>query len=270
MSAFSSKFPDGLQSLGLFVGLILAGVSFVSTIWHVLNERRIKQDKPRLILGPEQLVTVGVIVAMVGGVVALGGLIWQWNNQASGHSQLPKMSANLQPPLHVKMKDYFQAEKIELANILSDLSSHLSNDGLRAATSPWIRRLQTDRNNLQMQEYISDIESTKTQADRLRAWIWADLISNNKKYENELKAIVGDESGSDAPLAVFFGLVSQHLEMVKRFNKIQESAGDAKTFLAESVFHRDPIFVVQPAAEAVKAWIAECNAKIDEQREVLK
>jgi hypothetical protein len=48
MSAFSAKFPDGLQSLGLYAGITLASLAILATAWHRVDVWRIGQGKPGL------------------------------------------------------------------------------------------------------------------------------------------------------------------------------------------------------------------------------
>lgn len=179
-------------------------------------------------------------------------------------------SASVAPALALQQvaRDYFPAEKARLSELLATISEQLNNKGLQVVRAPWIRMLQTDRTNVQLDEHISEIDTTIATIEELVSDIWTRTIPENPKYEKELMAIVGQFDGTN-PLSHFQGWVNVHRREIERF-RTEQISDVGKHWIAELLFYRQPQEVLMPRAAAVQSWIDQCNAKIAQERTILK
>jgi len=181
----------------------------------------------------------------------------------SGSAQVTSTAASRQGA-----RDYFPAEKARLSELLATISDQLNNKGLQAVRAPWIRMLQTDRTNIQLDQYVSEIDATIAMIDELVGDIWTRTIPANPKYEEELMEIVGRLDGTHS-LSNFQGYVNLFRREVEKF-RTEQISGVGRQWIAELLFHRQPQEVLMPRAAAVQNWIDQCNVKIAQKRTILK
>jgi hypothetical protein len=121
MSAFSSQFPEGLQQLGLYVGIGLASLAFVATVWHCLDARRVERGKPRFKLEPSHIIISGLVIAAVG-------VTWQLYRGAAVVQQQPAAQAASpivsSPPTPARY--YSTADKERISEAFYQLSEILN------------------------------------------------------------------------------------------------------------------------------------------------
>ncbi|MBS0523828.1 MAG: hypothetical protein JSS04_09345 [Proteobacteria bacterium] len=164
--------------------------------------------------------------------------------------------------------DYFPAEKSRLSELLTAISEEVNNKGLQIVRAPWLRTVQIDRNGAQLDQFTSEIDATRKAVEELAKQIWTHTILENQKYEKELIGIVGG-LGGDHPLSNLEGRLNNYRNEIERYRREQLPDG-ARQWIAEFIFNRELQGNVRPAAEAVGRWIHECNAKIGQQREILR
>jgi hypothetical protein len=103
MSAFSSHFPDALQQVGLWLGIVISVGAAAETVRHYVVERR--RAGLRLV-EPHHLILAGLVLGTIGLGLVAGGFAWQtfWPTNTSPASGAQRSTA--QPA----QKTYFAAD----------------------------------------------------------------------------------------------------------------------------------------------------------------
>jgi hypothetical protein len=257
----------------MFGALVMAIIAAALWAWSWHGRMR-AEGKPGV--EPLHLISWGLVGAFVSAGVALGGFIWQINRastqeQAATSVVTDQKNGQSVPnqPISTHKKSYFPAEKVEIGNLISQISTHINSEALRAADMQWIRGIQTDRNNSQIEELLKDIDETRSLTITLSRAAWDDLVRNNAKFSKELTAIVG-ESGGNSPLARFqVALNSYHTNVTYYKSRLDHMDFNDKAWIADKIFNREAQDSVRMAADNFKNWITECNARIEEQRTIL-
>jgi hypothetical protein len=112
VSAFSNRLPEVLQTFGLFAGLAFALLFAVAWGWHIGDTLRTKRGKPKLKLEPIHVIILGLMIA-------LGGVTWQWRTGLAVDPQVTALQtevANLRKDLAnaVQTKPVFPLKEIPI------------------------------------------------------------------------------------------------------------------------------------------------------------
>jgi hypothetical protein len=79
ISAFSSKLPVYLQTLGVWAGVLIVLVGAVGIIFHLVREVR----GAKLGISPMHIIIIGLCGVAISTLVAAGGIIWQARRSTS-------------------------------------------------------------------------------------------------------------------------------------------------------------------------------------------
>lgn len=232
LGALSAFLPGVLapnwQQIGVGVGTALIAVACLGAAWHGINDFREGHGKPRLKLEPNYLIIFGLAIALIG-------VAWQSYRGAAIASStgeiakitkpfqdqidtLKKQQANtllvdrpsiqpVKPP-----KNYFPAEKIELGNLLSQMSEHLNKEGLEVANRSirFGKIMNTSKDSLS--SGLQQLQDTMALGQIFRKQIWDDIVDKNPRFDAELKEIVGpvEITGPDNATTPFGKLTIAH------------------------------------------------------------
>jgi hypothetical protein len=125
MSAFSNSLPLGLQTAGLWLGIVLLMFGCIAIIPHWINVWREKSGKPRLMLEPFHLIIFGLIGTLVWAATALGGVIWQ-QRLSSGVPDKPASTVQTRAPLTVDQREFRIALKQFSLTCVPDLADRVA------------------------------------------------------------------------------------------------------------------------------------------------
>lgn len=214
----------------------------------------------------------------LGSVVLVGSLGWyflsnyrlrvpwaQRGDRRGPESPIPPPPT--EPP--GKLRTYLPAEKKRLGELVASISERLNNDGLRIVRAPWLRSVHISPDNAWIATLANNVAATCAAVSELIEEVWTRTLTQNPKYERELVAIVGGLDGTH-PLSNFRGQVENYRREIERFQATQIPHGEIRDWLVDYVFRREPQDVIRPSAEKVESWIGQCNAKIAQEREILK
>jgi hypothetical protein len=94
LSTFSSKFPDALQSVGFYSGVVIGASGLLATVWHYLLKMR------RSLGAPQVIILIAVGTAWLGITVALGAAAWAlWNGNLSAPTSASSPAPKDEGPL---------------------------------------------------------------------------------------------------------------------------------------------------------------------------
>lgn len=241
--------------------MLMVPAGYQSSLWH--NAR--KSDGRRgldswFFIAPCLVIA---ILAVAGAAYGIG------LRSSSNADRKPEVT---RPATVAPSKNYFQAEKVELGNLLSDVLSHLNAEGRQAAmdaqrfSSPPIG----PQSKHQLMELQSQIDNIRSQTVNLSRALFDNILQRNAKFNYELTQVIGSNSGDNLPLAPFQrALNAYHRDISVFLDQYDQIPEQTRAWILDELFRRDAL-ALSDTASAFNGWLQQCTGRIDDMREALR
>jgi hypothetical protein len=167
-------------------------------------------------------------------------------------------------------KNYFPAEKIDLGNLLSTVSSKLNNEGLSAADRGTRFGSGQFASKEALQQRVKEVQDTIRLVETMRRGIWDEIILKNPKYATELNGIVRPVSGGQNPIVDYQNVLESYAREVDILSQKYDSMDqDTRYWLYSDLLGSFANSAYQGSGR-FRTWIQECNNRIDGIREALR
>jgi hypothetical protein len=291
LGTFPHILPDAVEPFARPVAGALAAWLIIAASWHSANLHRRKHEKPDLKLEP-------IYIIILGLVIALGGVVWQWQRASSPDGKIaqlesqissltkaldnarntPATQATPQQSLgipHPPKREYSSEEKRNLKGLMMVLSGLLNRnaDEIRTKLQSYVSD-KDDNNQMSAKDSFDTIKEVQDKTTALYNQIFQEIIPKNKYFERELNWLVGLDwrNPRDLKSNVLYQLRQQlgplHGQLNMALVLIQKMKDDGNESTERQILQlaEEPLW--RRAAEANSEfgmWINKSNERIDEE-----
>jgi|SRR5215471_1299065 len=175
---------------------------------------------------------------------------------------------NFPAPTPKPAKNYFPAEKVEIGNLLSEMSGKLNNEGMVIAARAHGHGDNVPQSKNQLTELMPQVNQTRDLTVELFKAIDS-AVSGHSQYREELEPVVRPFYGGSAFSRLQEALNDLYREL-ERFNRRFDALSDEdRNWIAFDMIQKYAQ-AAESASNDFRNWITQSNSHINDKRELLK